>query len=133
LSKPRQFYVDNLLVQEAVDLAVANGLNLKQFDSLNQGIVDALNVLYAGQTLYLGELWPHNYNIDLQYAGIRTDLYLLTSMGRTASELSIGTFCHENGHLLCRFPDMYDYGNRDGTTRRARASACTASWAPKPQ
>ena len=45
---------------------------------------------------------------------MRTDLYLLTSLGRTAADLSIGTFCHENGHLLCRFPDMYDYGERDG-------------------
>ncbi len=41
-------------------------------------------------------------------------LYLLTSLGRTPADLSIGTFCHENGHLLCRFPDMYDYGERDG-------------------
>ena len=47
-------------------------------------------------------------------AACRTDLYLLTSLGRTPSDLSIGTFCHENGHLLCRFPDMYDYGERDG-------------------
>jgi subtilisin-like proprotein convertase family protein len=39
---------------------------------------------------------------------------LLTGLGTTPSDLSIGTFCHENGHLLCRFPDMYDYGNRDG-------------------
>ena len=37
-------------------------------------------------------------------------------MGRSADDLSIGTFCHENGHLLCRFPDMYDYGERDGDT-----------------
>ena len=47
---------------------------------------------------------------------MRTDLYLLTSLGRTAADLTIGTFCHENGHLLCRFPDMYDYGERDGDT-----------------
>ena len=45
---------------------------------------------------------------------MRTDLYLLTSLGRTPADLSIGTCCHENGHLLCRFPDMYDYGERDG-------------------
>lgn len=114
LSRPRQFYVENLLVKEAVDLAVADGLDLRQFDSLNQGIVDALNVLYAGQTQYLGDLWPHNHHIGLQYGAVRTDLYLLASMGRTADELSIGTFCHENGHLLCRFPDMYDFGSRDG-------------------
>lgn len=114
LSQPRQYYVEHLLVEEAVNLAIASGVKLKDFDSLNQGIVDALNILYAGQTQYLGELWPHNSNINLSSGGVRTDLYLLTSMGRTASELTIGTFCHENGHLLCRFPDMYDYGERDG-------------------
>lgn len=114
LSRNRQFYVNNLLVEEALALAVADGLDLKQFDSRGEGIVDALNVLYAGQTQYTGELWPHNYSIDLVYGNMRTDLYLLTSLGRTPADLSIGTFCHENGHLLCRFPDMYDYGERDG-------------------
>lgn len=114
LSRPREFYVNNLLVEEALTLAVADGLDLKQFDSQNAGIIDALNVLYAGQTQYRGELWPHNWQIQLQFGQMRTDLYLLTSLGRTAADLSIGTFCHENGHLLCRFPDMYDYGERDG-------------------
>ena len=88
-------------------------MDLKQFDSRNQNIVDALNIMYAGQTQYRGELWPHNSDIDLRFGAMRTDLYLLTSLGRTAADLSIGTFCHENGHLLCRFPDMYDYGERD--------------------
>ena len=114
LSRNRQFYVNNLLVEEALQLAVADGLDLKQFDSRNENIVDALNILYAGQTQYSGELWPHNFHINLQFGTMRTDLYLLTSLGRTAADLSIGTFCHENGHLLCRFPDMYDYGERDG-------------------
>jgi len=116
LSRNREFYVNNLLIEEALQLAVADGLNLKQFDSQNVNTVDALNVLYAGQTQYRGELWPHNFNINLQFGTMRTDLYLLTSLGRTAADLSIGTFCHENGHLLCRFPDMYDYGERDGDT-----------------
>lgn len=114
LSRNREFYVNNLLVEEALGMAVADGLDLTQFDSKGAGIVDALNVLYAGQTQYRGELWPHNWNINLQFGAMRTDLYLLTSLGRTAADLSIGTFCHENGHLLCRFPDMYDYGERDG-------------------
>ena len=114
LSRNRQFYVNNLLIEEALTLAVQSGLDLRQFDSRNEGVIDALNVLYAGQTQYNGELWPHNFHINLQFGTIRTDLYLLTSAGRSASELSIGTFCHENGHLLCRFPDMYDYGQRDG-------------------
>jgi hypothetical protein len=33
--------------------------------------------------------------------------YQITDM---ANELSLGTFCHENGHMLCDFPDLYDYG-----------------------
>jgi M6 family metalloprotease-like protein len=113
LSRNRQFYVNNLMIEEALELAVADGLDLKQFDSLNENIVDALNVMYAGQTQYNGDLWPHNFHINLQFGTMRTDLYLLTSLGRTPADLSIGTFCHENGHLLCRFPDMYDYGERD--------------------
>lgn len=114
LSKKRQHYVNNLLVEEALDLAVAAGLDLSQFDSRNERIVDALNILYAGQSVYQDDLWPHNSFIDLRFGAMRTNLYLLTGLGRHPSELSIGTFCHENGHLLCRFPDMYDYGKRDG-------------------
>lgn len=114
LSRDREFYVNNLLVEEALQLAVADGLDLRQFDSRNENIIDALNILYAGQTQYRGDLWPHNWHIDLRVGTMRTDLYLLTSLGRTPADLSIGTFCHENGHLLCRFPDMYDYGERDG-------------------
>ena len=106
LSRNRQFYVQNLLIEEALSLAVADGLDLTQFDSRHENVIDALNVLYAGQNEDNGELWPHNYHIDLQFGGIKTDLYLLTSLGRSANDLSIGTFCHENGHLLCRFPDM---------------------------
>lgn len=114
LSRTRQFYVNNLLVEEALGLAVADGLDLTQFDSRSENIVDALNIMYAGQTQYQGDLWPHNHHIHLQVGMMRTDLYLLTSVGRTPADLSIGTFCHENGHLLCRFPDLYDYGQRDG-------------------
>lgn len=114
LSRNRDYYVNHLLVEEALDLAIAAGVDLRRYDSRGEGILDALNVMYAGQTQYLKNLWPHNAEIDLQRGGVRTNLYLLTSMGRSSDELSIGTFCHENGHLLCRFPDMYDYGERDG-------------------
>jgi M6 family metalloprotease-like protein len=114
LSQNQQFYINNLLVEEALQLAVDDGVDLSQFDSRGEGIVDALNILYAGRSVYNKNLWPHNFSIDLQFGNVRTDLYLLTGLGRNANELTIGTFCHENGHLLCRFPDMYDYGERDG-------------------
>ncbi|OPY52820.1 MAG: Proprotein convertase P-domain protein [Methanosaeta sp. PtaU1.Bin112] len=114
LSRNRQYYTENLLVKEALDLVVSGGLDLEKFDSRGVGIVDAMSFLYAGQTQYLGELWPHNYIIDLKYGNIKTNFYMLSSMGRSKEDLSIGTFCHESGHMLCRWPDLYDYGNRDG-------------------
>ena len=114
LSRNRQYYTENLLVKEALDLAVKGGLALEKFDSRGVGIVDAMSFLYAGQTQYLGELWPHNHIIDLKYKNIKTYFYMLSSMGRSKEDLSIGTFCHECGHMLCRWPDLYDYGNRDG-------------------
>lgn len=115
LKHDRSYYVDTLLVREAMDTVVNDlGIDLSEFDSRGEGIVDALNVMYAGRTVYEGELWPHNWYIDLAYGGVRTHFYMITSMGRRPVDLSIGTFCHENGHQLCRFPDLYDYGTRDG-------------------
>ena len=66
LSKNRQYYTHHLLVEEALDLAIASGVDLKMFDSQDEGIVDAINFLYAGQTQYIGELWPHNYFLNLK-------------------------------------------------------------------
>lgn len=114
LSRNRQYYTENLLVKEALDLAVKGGLDLEKFDSRGVGVVDAISFLYAGQTQYVGELWPHNHFISLQYKNMMTHFYMLSSMGKSREDLSIGTFCHESGHMLCRWPDLYDYGNRDG-------------------
>lgn len=113
LSRRRDYYTENLFLKEAMDIVV-NQLNvdLSQFDSTGEGIVDAINFLYAGMSLYQGNLWPHNSVAELEYNGIRTHFYLLTGLGNP-NTLSIGTFCHESGHLLCRFPDIYDYGKRD--------------------
>ena len=119
LSKNRRYYVNRLLVEEALDLAIASGADLRQFDSQEEGIVDAINFLYAGQTQYLGELWPHNHFLELQRGSMKTHFYMLSSLGRSKEDLSIGTFCHENGHMLCRWPDLYDYGTRDGDSEKS--------------
>ena len=121
LSRNLNYYKTNLFVQEALDIVVNEfGIHLSEFDSRSEGIVDALNFMYAGRTVYEGDLWPHNWTINLSYGGMRTHFYMLTSLGRRRVDLSIGTFCHENGHQLCRFPDIYDYGTRDGDFEKSR-------------
>jgi len=127
LSRNKKYYETTLLVREALEQAVEQfDVNLAEFVSRDDGVIDAVNFMYAGRTVYgingdsnnPSELWPHNSYLELEFdspAGrVRTNFYQLSSMGRRRVDLSIGTFCHESGHLLCRFPDMYDYGYRDG-------------------
>ena len=115
LSRKQSFYINNLLVPEALERAISEyNIDLSEFDSLGEGVVDAISFMYAGRTLYVGNLWPHNSVRRLYHGGHRTHFYTLQSLGRSRVDLSIGTFTHESGHMLCRFPDLYDYGERDG-------------------
>ncbi len=115
LNKNRAHYINTPCMREALDLAISQfEVDLRQFDCKNRGVVDAVNFLYAGETLYAEWLWPHNYSMDYSHNGMRTDLYTIQSLGRKPVDMKIGTFCHEAGHLICRFPDLYDYGTRDG-------------------
>jgi M6 family metalloprotease-like protein len=114
LSQKRGYYINTLLAKEALNQVVDLGIDLAQFDSKNEGILDAVSFLYAGEVVYKDYLWPHNFYLDWRHAGYRTNLYQISALGRKSSDLTIGTFCHESGHMLCRFPDLYDYGGRDG-------------------
>jgi M6 family metalloprotease-like protein len=82
----------------------------------------ALNVLYAGP-FGSNMLWPHmwylsatghNPSLDLDEDGtpdIFFDIYQTSNIGTLeAPEMLIGTTCHENGHMLCGYADLYDYG-----------------------
>ncbi|MGI5400745.1 M6 family metalloprotease domain-containing protein [Streptomyces sp. CA-135486] len=115
MSRPRLAYanIEGLLVPEAIQAAFDAGVDFTRFDSQGRGVVDSVCIMYAGRTEYKGDLWPHNFVHRKNYDGMRTDLYTVTSMGRTSADLSIGTYCHESGHLLCRWPDLYDYGTAE--------------------
>ncbi|MFF0066144.1 M6 family metalloprotease domain-containing protein [Streptomyces sp. NPDC005279] len=115
MSRPRLAYanVEGLLVPEAIQAAFDAGVDFSRFDSQGRGIVDSVCIMYAGRTEYKGDLWPHNWVHRQAYDGMRTELYTVTSMGRAPDDLSIGTYCHESGHLLCRWPDLYDYGTAE--------------------
>lgn len=118
LPRERAYYVQQLLFDDAIDAAIAqHGLDLSKYATHLPGeiapVVDAINFLYAGPSIYQGDLWPHNSRRTRRIDGVYTGLYMLTGLGERASQLRIGTVCHETGHLLCRFPDIYDYGSRD--------------------
>lgn len=101
------------LVREALDELVAGGFNFSRLSVDSDGYVYALNIFYAGDVVnnWAKGLWPHHWHLRRPYkVGERRKFfdYQITNLG---SELSLGTFCHENGHMLCDFPDLYDYGD----------------------
>ena len=122
LPQNRSFYMRNSIVPAVMDV-IKDDLTFADYDSRNEGVVDSLTFLYAGDTQYgdpdsgTAELWPHNsihatqkFENGRQY---RTHFYMLTSLGSSPASMTIGTSCHELCHLTLRCPDLYDYGVRD--------------------
>ena len=104
------------LIQEALAFHKAQGFDFSPLTPDGQGFVYAMNVYYAGpnDNNWSEGLWPHasglNTPVTLVPGKVARD-YQFTDMG---AELELGTFCHENGHMLCDYPDLYDYGNQSG-------------------
>jgi M6 family metalloprotease-like protein len=101
----------NEVLVEAMAYIEGQGVHLTRFDADGDERIDAINIMYAGETQYVDDswLWPHNAQYRIQVGDLSTEYYQICSL----ESASIGTFCHENGHMLCRFPDLYDYGFRD--------------------
>lgn len=98
------------LFAEALDDLDAQGMDFSQFDNDGDGYIDALSMFYAGTTHcgwaqglwsgagYLAEPWSAD--------GVETARYQVVAMGPS---LGIGAFCHETGHMVLHWPDLYDY------------------------
>lgn len=104
------------LIVEALTHLEADGFDFTQLTEDSEGFVYALNVYYAGGVVnnWSEGLWPHAWHLAspvLLASGKSAFDYQFTDMSQ---ELSLGTFCHENGHMLCDYPDLYDYGNESG-------------------
>jgi len=93
------------LVLEALVWLEAQGFDFSQYDSNGDGIIDAINCFYAGPRTGDGGLWPHSWTVTFAADGVSSYRYQISDMG---SSLQLATFCHENGHLVCDWPDLYD-------------------------
>lgn len=87
--------------------------NFKRLTKNIYGGIKALNVLYAGkcENKWGTGLWPHMSHLQMKLDGnefSRTGWhsYQITDLD---GKLTMGTFVHENGHLVCDWPDFYQY------------------------
>ncbi|MFT4101024.1 MAG: M6 family metalloprotease domain-containing protein [Burkholderiaceae bacterium] len=101
------------LIVEALTHLRDDGFDFSGLTADASGFVYALNVFYAGPRVNVWSqgLWPHAWALASPFQVTSTKKlndYQITNMG---SELTLRTFCHENGHMVCDFPDLYDYGS----------------------
>lgn len=100
------------LIREALEYLRSNGFNFSGLSADSGGFIYAINAFYVGPTVneWRTGIWPHCSSLSAPFnvGGNRKFRdYQITNMGE---ELTLGTFCHENGHMICDFPDLYDYG-----------------------
>ncbi len=127
---PKSYYNDvtrdageqgNLLVRDALDVLKAmpnyNDSILPTLNSLtvnSNNEVMACNVFFAGANsgVWNKGLWPHSWELyrvgaqELSPGGLKVVAYQTVNIGNS---LELGPFCHENGHMLLGYADIYDY------------------------
>ncbi|MBF0145632.1 MAG: M6 family metalloprotease domain-containing protein [Magnetococcales bacterium] len=99
------------LINEALNHLKSSGFDFSSISMDSAGYIYATNVYYVGDTVnnWGKGLWPHAYHMASPVtvgSGRKVYDYQITNMG---SGLTLATYCHENGHMLCDFPDLYDY------------------------
>ncbi len=113
------------LIREALDYLRGQGFDFSPLTVDSGKYVYATNIFYAGDVVndWSEGLWPHSWRLVSDYqlmpGKIAAD-YQITNIG---NELTLGTFCHENGHMICDFPDLYDYRN-DGVNSHGVGGFC---------
>ena len=96
------------VIDEALAKLCSQGFSFSSLTKGSNGRVLALNILYAGSPAcgWSEGLWPHMSSRNVTVCGTSFGTYQITNIGST---LRLGTFCHENGHMICSYPDLYDY------------------------
>lgn len=103
------------LVKEAIQWLDSKGFDFSTLTTYANRNILAINCYYAGEpdSAWGKGLWPHQGWIYPKYTvdGVYCYKYQMSNIG---TSLEIGTTVHENGHLLCSWPDLYDYDGDSG-------------------
>ncbi len=94
-----------ILVGQALQWFDQQGFDFTNFDSDGDGVIDAINVLYAGSR-DSGGLHAHAASdLSLTLDGYSAVHYQVTGLRNSRPPLV--TVVHENGHMLFGWPDLY--------------------------
>ncbi|MEN9307890.1 MAG: hypothetical protein RL173_1822 [Fibrobacterota bacterium] len=118
MSKPKSYYNNSKipfgtmaqeLAKEALKALEDGGFDFTSLSADGSNNIYAVNILYAGTApgAWSTGLWPHKGAVGgISYDGMKPSAYQMTNLG---AEPDIGVICHENGHMVMGWPDLYDY------------------------
>jgi len=120
----KDIHVEQMVI-DACTQASANGIDFSQYDTDNDGYVDNVSIVYAGQSQAEGgdaasTIWPITSSLSnpaISFNGKLISGFTCVSelkygVGTTMN--SVGVFCHEFGHVL-GLPDYYNTFNANYT------------------
>jgi M6 family metalloprotease-like protein len=111
-----------LVVQHAITELQNQGFDFTGLSVNGSNRVIATNVLFAGPTsgVWPDGLWPHRWvmspQINVGTGGNNRYIYDYQITNAQTSAVPIGTFIHESGHLLLKYPDLYDTNSSNGSS-----------------
>lgn len=125
LDKPKSYYDNNNIPEDRSiefleDIAAklrekgvdweAAGISVSGVAQSGSRLIRSFNIYYAGEceSDWSTGLWPHSWEPGVFDVGNGYSMgkYQRTDIG---AKPHITTFCHENGHMTCDFPDFYSY------------------------
>ncbi|MEO7423957.1 MAG: M6 family metalloprotease domain-containing protein [Fibrobacteria bacterium] len=84
-------------------------VDFSKFDNDKDGKVEAVSLVYAGSGVTFAQgLWPHAGSLNQKRDGVQLTRYMMTDLGKT---FGLYVFCHECGHMLFGWPDLYGFGD----------------------
>jgi M6 family metalloprotease-like protein len=89
--------------------AVDPMVDFSKYDNNKDGRTDAISIVYAGEGVTWGQgLWPHASGSSTRADGVVLSRYMMSALSK---RLALYTFCHEVGHMLFGWPDLYGFGD----------------------
>lgn len=146
LPNPLSFYTDGSsglgksfprnaqgMARDAVQAALAQGVDFKPYDVLGEKTVTALFIIHAGrgteQTGDRHDIWSHKSVIP-NGMSVGKNLEVKTYL-TVPEDCAVGLCAHEWGHLAARWADFYDTGNVKNLRSNGLGNYClmaSGSW-----
>ncbi|QMU31658.1 M6 family metalloprotease domain-containing protein [Adhaeribacter radiodurans] len=121
------------MAEDAVRVALAQGVDFTGFDALDEGMVTALFIIHAGrgaeETGDTEDFWSLKWVVP-KAIKVGENLKVRTFL-TVPEDCQMGVCAHEWGHLAARWADFYDTGQSQASRSNGLGSYClmaSGSW-----